>query len=85
MADSKDQFRRMDAVRAKQQSVFTRLLELCRHAEPALRDRGMNHQADRIAALISEHDAYNAELQAIIMEDPRGAMMGILDRIERNV
>jgi hypothetical protein len=63
--------------------VKNRIVEVCRHLEPQLRDANQHHAADRIAALLSEYDAIEAETHAAVMSDPKAAMEALMDALER--
>jgi hypothetical protein len=55
--EAKEKFnRRMVELAMRQLNIQERILELCRHLEPQLRDLKADHTADRLLILIDEHD-----------------------------
>jgi hypothetical protein len=67
----------------RRHEILNKLLEVCRHLEPQLRDLNAHHSADRIAALISEYDAVMAEVKSVFEGDPEKAIKALIEMIEK--
>jgi hypothetical protein len=58
----------------RKSEMLGRVMVILRHLEPQLRDLNANNTADRIAALIGEFDALEAQLHAAAIEDKAGML-----------
>ncbi len=58
------------------------VFEYAKLLEPSLRDAGLNHQADRLQALLSAVDCVDSEIEQLIQENPVGVVEALLlDRV----
>ena len=62
--------------------VEEQLLPFLRTLETQLRDLCANHTADRLAALVGRIDELDNEALALITEDPKGALLEMLLKIQ---
>jgi hypothetical protein len=71
------------ALQFRRNDLNKRSIDQVRLLEPALRDAGLNHQADRLLAVIVEWDALDRELTELINSDVNAAVELMIESVGR--
>lgn len=69
---------------ARRAEISDRIVEYTKLLEPALRDAGLHHQADRLQALLGEIDRVETELKAALDQNPREMLAALIEGLGRS-